>query len=204
MAPLSDRDKRLALIAGAALLITVVRLATLGLGEGDGVTAPASAAATADSIATKERRLERARNLSSIVPGHRETLAKVQADLAVREKGLIVADTAAQAQAQLLDLVRRVARKQSIEARGSELGQVRALGNDYGVAQVAVNFDCQIEQLVNFLADLTAEPAMIATEELRISQANGRDKRMMVRLLVSGVVPKRLVPERKTGAGGVF
>ena len=50
---------------------------------------------------------------------------------------------------------------------------------------------------MNLLADLTHQPELIATNDLRISSANEKQKTLTVRLAVSGLVPKRLVPEKK-------
>ena len=48
-----------------------------------------------------------------------------------------------------------------------EIGQLRPLGDSkvYGEALVSVSFDCSIEQLVNTLADMTAEEEIVVTEE---------------------------------------
>jgi hypothetical protein len=49
------------------------------------------------------------------------------------------------------------------------------------------------------LADITAAPELIATDQLRIGAANPKDKTMNVRLAVLGAVPRKLVPARKLG-----
>ena len=107
------------------------------------------------------------------------------------------ADTAQQAQAQIQQILRKVGSTQGIEVRGAEFGQVKPLGTDYGEAPVSVSFDCGIEQFVNFLATLTGQPEMLGTSDIRVSSANPKDKHITVRLTVSGVVPKKLVPEKK-------
>src|SRR5262249_38176088 len=117
------------------------------------------------------------------------------------ERRVLQADTAAQAQAQLLQIVRRVAQSQNpvVEVRGSEFGAVKALG-DYGEAPVSINVECGIEQLLNILSELTAQQELIAVNELRIYSANAKQKTNNVRLMVTAVVPKRLVPEKKGGS----
>jgi len=60
-----------------------------------------------------------------------------------------------------------------------------------------VNFDCRIEQLVNFLASLTKESELLATNEIRIALANPKTKTVGVRLTLAGVVPRNLVPVKK-------
>ena len=60
-----------------------------------------------------------------------------------------------------------------------------------------VRFTCRIEQLVNFLADLTSEKQLLATSDVRINSTNTKEKALNVRLSLSGVIPRRLVPEQK-------
>jgi hypothetical protein len=74
---------------------------------------------------------------------------------------------------------------------------VQPLGKDYGEAAVVVTFECRIEQLVNFLAVLTAEPELLATNEIRVISTNQKEKKVSVRLTLAGVVPRKLVPEKR-------
>jgi len=50
---------------------------------------------------------------------------------------------------------------------------------------------------VNFLAGLANEPQILATNEINVSGGNDKNKNVQVRLSLSGVVPKKLAPERK-------
>ena len=188
---LSERDqKALKLLAGALALAGVIYFWP------DGNTA---AVAGVNETEVLEKRLTKARALLMQVPDKQAVLKQAQTDLAVREKGLLVADTAAQAQAQLFQILRRVGRAQGppIEVRANEIGQARAFGDDYGEVSVSVSFECGIEQLVNLLADLGAQPELLATSEIRIGQANGAQKVIPVRLSISGIVPRKLIPEKK-------
>ena len=62
---------------------------------------------------------------------------------------------------------------------------------------MAVSFECGIDHFVNFLAALTSEKALLASSEMRISAANPKEKTVTVRLTLSGVIPRHLVPEKK-------
>ena len=62
------------------------------------------------------------------------------------------------------------------------------------------SFTCQIDQFVNFLAQLANEPAILSTGEIHINAVNDKKKTVQVRLRLSGVVPKKLVPVKKVGA----
>ena len=110
---------------------------------------------------------------------------------------MLAAETAAQAQAQLLETIHEVAAQEGIDARGAEELRVKALANDYGEVSVTVSFACTIEQLVNFLAALANEPRLLATSEIRIASGDAKKKTVQVRLGLSGVVPRKLAPEKK-------
>jgi hypothetical protein len=51
--------------------------------------------------------------------------------------------------------------------------------------------------LVNFLAALSAQPELTATEEIRFGTSHPKQKTMPIRLTLSGLVARRLVPARK-------
>jgi len=202
---LRPRDRRaLAWLAVSALLALVIRLWPANEGTA-GVVAPAG-----DAVALAETRLARLREAAATVPAKESVFKKVSADLALREKGMITADTAAQAQAQVIQIIRRLgaAENPPIEIRSTELTPVRPYGEAYGEAGVAVQIECHIDQLVNLLAALQAQPELVATDDLRVLSADAKEKTVSVRLAVSGVVPRRLVPEKsqpsKKAGGGAF
>jgi hypothetical protein len=150
-----------------------------------------------DTIPRAERRLGVLRMAAASVPGREEVLKRARAELASREKGLLTADTAAQAEARLIEIVRRVGKSAGMDVRGAEDLRVGPLSGDYGEVTVGVGFNCAIEQLVNFLAGLANEPALLATKEIRITSSSPKDKTIAVRLDLSAVVPRRLVPAKK-------
>jgi hypothetical protein len=155
--------------------------------------------AAIDNIPAAEKRLARLRELGASVPGKEQVLTQVRAELTEREKGLIQADTAAQAQAQLLQVLRKIAKAQTppVDLRNTEMGQAKTFGKDYGEVAVSANFDCGIEQLLNLLAEITAQKEVIGTTELRIGSANPKLKTMPVRLTVSALVRREVVPDKK-------
>ena len=193
---LQGRDRR----ALSILAVAVVLVAIWWMAGGDPAT-PAVVAAV-DNVPAAEKRLARLRLLAASVPGKDQVLRQVQSELGRREAGLIQADTAAQAQAQLVQIVRRLARAENLDIRNTEIGEVKKFGADYGEVAVAANFECGIEQLLNLMAALTAQKEMIGTTDLRIGTANPKQKTMPVRLTVSGLVRKELVAGHgRDGAG---
>ena len=149
--------------------------------------------------------MARLRDTAATVPRKEEILKSVAADLAKREAGLIPGDTAAQAQATLLQILRKLCGAQQIEIKSTELVGIAPLGDAYGEASVAVNLECRLEQLVNLLADLSAQPQLLTTSDLQVAAANAKEKTVSVRLGVSGVTARKLVPDKllpqKKGSG---
>jgi hypothetical protein len=176
------------LAAGLAALL----LARFGMNRQS--TAPVTAG---DSIQAAEARLARLRRLVSMIPAKETELKRVRLDLAGHEKGMIAAETAAQAQAQLVEIVRRVAQKEGIDARGAEELRIRPLSSDYAEVQVTVTFTCGIEQFVNMLAALANEPQIVATNEMHVTAGNPKEKNVQVRMSFSGLVPAKLIPKRQ-------
>jgi hypothetical protein len=194
---LSSRDRRALLLLGPVVVLVILFRAFSGGGGAPAVVQPV------DSMAVAERRLAWVRQKAAGVQGREAVLKQVTAELAEREKGMIQAETAAQAQAQLLDVMRRVAKAQNppLEFGTQELGQeVKKLGEDYGVVEVSLPFVCHVEDLLNFLAALTQQAEALATTDLRVAQADPKKKTITVRLTVAAVVPGRLVPVKK----GIF
>jgi hypothetical protein len=194
----TDREKKL-MLGGAPIALAIVGWY---LWQEQTVQAPADSAVSAvvaSSIPEAETHLVRLRRMATGVPARDKLLEEVRNELAGREKGLISADTAPQAQAQLLQIVKRVAGAQSppISLRNTEFGQVRAFGEDYGEVVLSLTFDAGIEQLVQFLSDLTAQPEAIGTTDLRVGTAHPKAKTVPVRLTLSGLVRGDLVPKKK-------
>lgn len=188
---LSTRDRRALVLLGIGL--AAVAVLRFGVYRDNA----ASVVESSDSIPLAEKRLARLRQAEVSGPAKQALLNRLSAELAQREKGVIQAPTAQQAQAHLLETIRRVGKGEGVEVRGGEFPELRPLGDDYGEAAVSVNFECRIEELVNFLAALTREPELVATDEVRVSTANVKDKTVSVRLTLAGVVPRNLVPVKK-------
>ena len=184
-----DRRTILVLVAGVAVVL-LLRFVVFTDKQ------PTVVAAT-DSIPLAEKRLAKLREIVATVPGKEKVAKQAAGELAVREKGMILADTAAQAQAQLLEIIRRAGKDEGIDVRGAEEMKVRPLADDYGEVVVAVSFVCRIDQFVNFMAALANRPELLATSDIRVAASNPKEKTVLVRLGLSGVVPRKLVPEKK-------
>ena len=180
------------IVLGAFLALSAVVLAYEFWPTGT----PAAAEASPQSVPQMEQRLARVREIAATVPGKQEILKKVAADLESREKGLIRAETAPQAQAQVVTILRDLTASESLTLRNYELGAITAFGDDYGAVNVSIQVECRIEQLLNFLAALAARPELIATRDLRVIAADPKQKTLNVRITVAGLVPKSLAPKK--------
>jgi hypothetical protein len=179
------RDRKSILFVVAAVLLVAV-LARYGVFSGSD-TAPTVAAV--DSVPVAEKRLELLRKKAATAPGREQALAKVKAELQEREKGIVLAATSEEARAHLLETLHGTASANGFDARGANiLPQPKPLGQD---------FTCGIDQLVNFLAALANQPEILATESIYIGARGDKNKSVQVRLTLSGVVPRKLVPEKK-------
>jgi hypothetical protein len=187
-----DRRTILILVAGISAVL-VLRFVVMS----DKPPATPASVAVYDSAPLAEQRLARLRETAATVPGKEQVAKQSTAQLATREKGMILADTAAQAQAQLLEIIRRIGKDDGIDVRGAEEMKVRPLADDYGEVVVAVSFTCRIEQFINFMTDLANRPELLATSNIRVSSSNPKEKTVSVRLGLSGVVSRKLVPVKK-------
>ncbi len=195
---ISDRERRLLVVWAAAMVLG-------GIYYWFSNSTPSSSAAGAkagvpvESMDRTEKRLAALRQQAATLPGKQAVWKQVSGELAEREKNLVPGDTAEQAQAQLLQIVKRVAQQQSpaLEVGQVELGRPRTFGAAYGQVSVSITTTCRIEDLVNFLAALSAQPELVATEEIRFGASQPKQKIMPIRLTISGLVAKRLVPKEK-------
>jgi hypothetical protein len=189
-----QRDKRALIVLGVVVALAFI----FWLGSSP-TASSAKVVLPVESVDRVEKGLANLRTRAAALPVKEVLLQQASVELAEREKGLIPGDTADQAQAQLLQVVRRVARAQTppLEIRQVELGQPRSYGTAYGEVTLSVTVDCRIEELVNLLATMSAQPETIATDEIRFGLANPKQKTMPVRITVSGIVAQRLAPQKK-------
>jgi hypothetical protein len=187
---LTDRNRNLLIFAASSLL--------LALFLNYFVLTDSTAAPKADTgnIVMARQRAVRLRQVIATTPARDAIMKQTALDLADRERGIIQADTAPQAQAALLEIARRVGKSEQIDVRSGDLGAPKAFG-DYGLVFATITFECHIEELVNFLADLQKQPELIVPSEERITSGQAKQKLLNVRMLLAGVVAKKLVPEKK-------
>ncbi len=190
---LGQRDRRALLLLGGATIVCVVLWMVLPAERQPALVG------VVDTIPAAAKRLSKVRRSAAVLPAEERSQQAAAAQLAAREKGMLQADTPAQAQAQLVQIMRRLAAAQEppIEIRSAEVGKTQPLGDSYGEVTIPVSFVCRIDQLVNLLADITAQPELLAAGGLRITAGDAKVKTVNVRLTLSAVAPRRLVPEKR-------
>jgi hypothetical protein len=171
---LQTRDRRaLAFLAVSAILTLVYMYWPAG-------PAPVVAVAPADSVSFTEKRLARLRDTAASVPAKEDVMKRVTAELATRERGLIVADTAAQAQAQLIQIIRRLGRAENppgrdprhrAGSRSARLATPTAKADVVGADRMPHRSTGQL-----ILAGIAAQPELVSTTDLRVISANVKDK----------------------------
>ncbi|HWE48238.1 MAG TPA: hypothetical protein VG273_00510 [Bryobacteraceae bacterium] len=189
---LSQRDRRALILLAVSLLVSAILYYGF---PGQSTSAPAAATVTQDPALARQR-LAYLRQVAATVPAREALLKQTTSDLASREAGVVQADTIAQGEAALLEIARRIGKEEQLDVRGGDFGAPKVFG-DYALVYTTVAFECHIEQLVNFLADLAKEPELITPSEEHIASANPKEKTMSVRMVLAGVVPKKLIPEKK-------
>ncbi len=187
---LAPRERTALAVLAAAIVVCVLLFVIL-----PDSGAPGSRA-TSLSSAQLRVRVAQLRQTAAALPVREALLKQMAAVLAGRERGIIQAGTAAEAQAQLVLTAQRVGKANELDVRGSDSPLPKAFG-EYGIVYANVSFDCHIEQLLNFLADLTREQELIVPSEEHITSTNAKEKMMSVRIMLAGVVAKKLIPEKK-------
>jgi hypothetical protein len=191
---LSARDRRALVIFAAAL----AAMGAIYFWPEPKVEVVGASVSTVEAAAA---RLDRVRQEAAQLSVRREALRQSREELAGLEKGLLAGDSAAQVQAQLLQVFRRVARAQSpaLDIRQSSFGRTQTFG-DYAQVTLSANMECRIEQLVNLIADLAAQPELLALEELHVNAANAKEKTIGVQLVVAGLAPRATAMPAAAGA----
>ena len=188
-----SRSRRLTLFGTAGVMLAAV-VVRYGAFSGD----QTSVVVAHDSIPVAQQRLEILRRKAALVPGREAVLKQVQAELAQREKGIVQENTAEQARAHLMELLHQTAKANGFDTKGAtQLPEPKALGKDYGQVSVGESFTCGIDQLVNFLSAIANEPEILATDQVFVAPVPDKNKDITVRLIFSGVIPKKLLPVKK-------
>jgi hypothetical protein len=193
---ISARDRRALLLLGLGVAAVLGwRLWTAQS------TATAGASTVNLPIPVLEKRIANLRERAALNPAKKEVQEQLAKVVEERETALLRADTPQQAQAALLAKVRAVLERQDppLQAGQIDMAPIGSAGEDYGEVAVTVAFTCAVEQLVNVIADIRAMEEAVATRNIAITLGNRQKKILNVRLTVSALTPRELVPEPTGG-----
>jgi len=118
----------------------------------------------------------------------KRTAESLQSRLRESESGLLQSGTPALAAAEFQDWVRQTTANHAIELRSSEFLALRPQPNGYGQVPLGLQFQCRLDQLVNFLSELRSGSRIVAIPRLQIQSAGGPEKLVLVSLTVAGVM----------------
>lgn len=191
-----SRDKRaLALLAGATVLFLLLQTDWLlpAPGGGGGSTESVEAVETAFRLARAKAR--------------RQPLVKAESAAAAKaleqiEEGLLASETAALANAEMRQIVEQLLTAEGIAMKSSRFASVELEGDSYARVPLTVDFDCRIEQFVNWMAAVANAPQLLSTRRIEISPGNKETKGIRVRVTVGGYLPASRTPELTEKAAG--
>ena len=186
---IQGRDRK-ALIALAAVLVLFVIL------QFDFVLpAPGSTAAgvgTVDAVEQAFRLAQAKARRKPLVDAEAQATAAALAEI---EKRLLASENAALAKAEMRQLVEDLLTAEGISMQGSRFGNVVLEGDDYAQVPLIVNFECRIEQFVNWMAAVANAPQLLSTRQIQLAPGNAATKAVRVQVAVSGYLPASRTPE---------
>lgn len=115
--------------------------------------------------------------------------------LAEIEKRLLASENAALAKAEMRQLVEDLLTSEGIAMRGSRFGTVALEEGGYAQVPLIVDFECQIEQFVNWMAAVANAPQLLSTRRIQLNMGNRLTKSVRAQVSVSGYLPVSRTPE---------
>jgi len=193
---LSSRDRRALLYLGVALGLFLLLQLDFGLPEGP--------AAGSGSVEAAEQQYLLARTRARQGPLVDAEFGAVSQTQAQMEQGLLQAETAALAQAEMREVVGNLLSAEQINMQSSQFGAVKLEGDVFTQVPLVVSFRCGIEKFVNLLSAIANAPRTLSTRQIRITPEQNETKTVQVQLTVSGYLPVSRTPElvKRPPAGG--
>ncbi len=185
---IQSRDRRaLAILTAAAALFVVMQL--------DFFFPSTGSPFVGGSIDDAEERF-----LDAQVQARRKPLVEAKSQEAARtlaefESGLLRAESAELAKAEMRQVVGNLLVAEGITMRSSRFGNVELERDHFAQVPLTVDFDCRVEQFVNWMATLSNSERLLTTRQIVLSPANPDTKAVRARVRVSGYLPVSRTPE---------
>ena len=193
---LSDRDRR------ALKILALSALVAAGLTLGPRVLAPGPAPGT--SIEALEQRYLLARETADRQPRLERDARTAARALQVLERRLLRSETPSLAQAEIRSVTTGLLRSEGIRTPRSTFGAPTMDDEFYTGVPIDLEFSCQPEQLVRFMASLANAAPILATRRLSLSVDRAEARRIRVLMTVEGYLkPVRPGSPSSPVAGGI-
>lgn len=121
-----------------------------------------------------------------------EEAARVLTEL---ENGLLQAESAELAKAEMRQLVGNLLIAEGITMKASGFGNVKLEQDHFAQVPLTVDFDCRAEQFVNLMAAFSNNERVLGTRRIMLSPTNTETKAIRVRATVTGYLPVSRTPE---------
>ena len=185
---IQSRERKALIALGVALVLFVILQSDFMPGPGS----PSADAGTVEGVEQAFRLAQVKARRKPLVDAEAQATARALAEI---EKRLLASENAALAKAEMRQLVEDLLTAEGIAMRGSRFGNVALEGEDYAQVPLIVDFECQIEQFVNWMAAVANAPQLLSTREIQLNPGNRETKSVRVQVAVSGYLPASRTPE---------
>ncbi len=186
---IQGRDRKALIGLGIALgLFVILQFDSILPGPGSG----APGTGTVESVEQAFRLAQVKARRKPLVDAEAQGTVKALAEI---EKRLLASENAALAKAEMRQLVEDLLTSEGIAMRGSRFGTVALEERGYAQVPLIVDFECQIEQLVNWMAAVANAPQLLSTRRIQLNMGNRLTKSVRAQVSVSGYLPVSRTPE---------
>ena len=115
--------------------------------------------------------------------------------LAEFESGLLQAESAELAKAEMRQVVGNLLVAEGITMRASRFGNVELEQDYFAQVPLTVDFDCRVEQFVNWMTTLSNSERLLTTRRIVLRPTKTETKAVRAQVTVSGYLPVSRTPE---------
>ncbi len=127
-----------------------------------------------------------------LVEAESQEAARVLAEF---ESGLLQAESAELAKAEMRQVVGNLLVAEGITMRASRFGNVELEQDHFAQVPLTADFDCRVEQFVNWMTTLSNSERLLTTRRIVLRPANTKTKALRAQVTVSGYLPVARTPE---------
>jgi len=139
-------------------------------------------------LAVRESALVKYRQAIAQMDAAKKSAEGLEARLRETQAGLLQSNSAALASAEIQEWIKRVSSNHGIDLRSSEFLALRPQSNGYAELPIGVQFQCRLDQFVDFIAELRSGPKIVAIPRLQVQSSGGPEKMLTVSMTLAGVM----------------